>query len=319
MSFATLLRGVGVWGVLVVVALAGCDKKQPAASKGGSGTAAQPADPGAADPMAAEQAKMSAAIECLNRHSGRVFDVRRDYLASVDPETGAPPAGRKPVLPGLYGIDKCQREVGEAGALAPASAELDRASAAYVAALTALVTAYEALTGYYEKGENVDDKGAKLATLHPAAMAAFEAFGAAHGDLDGVVRELNRKHRVADLAAREKAEGRNLEVIIDSMMLEAETLVAMVTAATMPAAAAFDAQVDGYGKLVDEVDAYADGHADEAKQRGSIKNLRTYAKTFLGAAKVVARKAHDGAEPADTERSDALDPYNALVDNYNHH
>ncbi|MCA9675631.1 MAG: DUF3829 domain-containing protein, partial [Myxococcales bacterium] len=261
----------------------------------------------------------SAAIECLNRHSGRIFETRDTYLASVDPATGAARADRPPVLPGLYGLDPCRRLVKEAGAMTPAIADLDGASAAYVAALEGLDTAYGALAAYYKKGENLDDKGAKAATLHPAAMAAFDAFAVAHRGLDGVVREMNRKRRVDDLAAREKAVGRKLEVIIDSMMLEAETLIAMVTAADGVDPAAVAAQAEAYGKLVDETDAYAGAHADEAAERGSITNLKNYSKTFLAAAKVVSRKLTAKEAPTDDDRAAAVEQYNALVDNYNHH
>jgi len=311
-----LARTLPLLALAVAGALAACDKSSPPAPSG-EGSAAPP-QAKAAEPDQAEQAKLGAAIECLNRHSGNIFETRDGYLESVDPATGASRTDRAPVLTGLYGLEPCRSQVKEAGALTPASAELDRASAAYVAALEALATRYEALRGYYQKGEHLDDQGKKAATLHPEVMAGFDAFAAAHRDLDGQVRTLNRKKRVDALAAREKAEGRNLEVIVDTMMLEAETLIAMVTTPGGDGAA-LDAQAAAYGKLVDEFDAYAGAHPDEAKQRGSITNLGNYSKTFLAASKVVARKLADKAEPTDSERIAAVDQYNYLVDNYNNH
>lgn len=302
------------------LALSGCGKSDKAAGGAGgsaAGGGAAPTKVAAPDPDRAEQGKLQAAIECLNRHSGRVFEVRDGYLNTVDPATGAASANRKPVLMGLAGHEQCKRKVGEAAALTPAVPTLDERSAAYVTALENLARDWDALKAYYDKGENLDDKGAKAGELHQTAMAAFEAFGQAHGALDDEVRTLNRKRRVADLAAREKAEGRKLEVIIDNMMLEAETAIEAVMRKDTPAAD-LDAATQRYGALVDEVDAYARANPGEVK-RGSMTNLTNYSRGFLAAAKVVGRKRADGAEPTDGEREAALSQFNSLVDNYNHH
>jgi hypothetical protein len=295
---------------LLLVSAAACGKTDPSApaAEGAAAQAGSPEDDSTGP-------KLAAAIECLNRHSGRVFETRDAYLERVDPATGAVTQGDKPALLGLYGVDACRDDVKKAGALTPAVAALDSASAAYVTALEQLVASYDALKGYYEKGEHLDDSGKKAAELHPKLMAAFEGFARAHQTLDAEVNTLNRARRVADLAAREKAEGRNLEVIIDTMMLEAESLVEMLSAKD---GAALDAQITTYGKLVDEVDAYAGAHADEVK-RGSMANLRNYSMSFLAAAKVIGRKLRDGAEPTDAERGAAIDQYNSLVTNYNNH
>lgn len=296
---------------LLLVNAAACGKTDPSATSG-EGAAAQDDAPKGEDSTGP---KLAAAIECLNRHSGRVFETRDAYLERIDPATGAVTNGDKPALLGLYGIDSCRDDVKKAGALTPAVPALDGASAEYVTALEQLVTAWEALNGYYTKGEHLDDGGRKAAELHPKVMAAFEGFASAHKKLDAEVGTLNRARRVADLAAREKAEGRNLEVIIDAMMLEAETLVEMLPNKD---AAAIDAQLATYGKLVDEVDAYATAHPDEVK-RGSMGNLRNYSKTFLAAAKVIGRKHRDGAEPTSDEHNTAIDQYNFLITNYNNH
>jgi hypothetical protein len=305
--------------LLAVLALPACKKSEPTGSGDPAAAAAPtPPNPAAESPAdQAEGAKLSAAIECLNRHSGNIFEVRDAYLASVDPATGSS-RGKKPTLPGLYGTEPCQRGVKEAAAVTPAIPALDSASATYVAALDTVVKAYEELTGYYQKGDYLDDKGKKAETLHPKVVEAFKGFAAANKELSSQVRMMNRKRTEAKLAAREKAEGRNLEVIIDSMMLEAETLVAM---ASKPDAdlAALDAQIAAYGKSVDEVDTYASAHPDEASKRGSMANLRNYDKTFLAASKVVSRKLRDKKTPTADELEDVTKQYNSLVDNYNNH
>jgi hypothetical protein len=301
----------------VLLALPACKKAQPTSS-GDAGPAAP--TPGAAVEAPADQAegaKLSAAIECLNRHSGRVFEVRDGYMNSVNPATGSS-GGKKPTLLGLYGTDACKAGVKQAGTVKPAIPALDSASASYVTALDALVRAYEELSGYYEKGDYLDDKGKKAAALHPKVVDAFKGFAAAHKELSTQVRAMNRKRSEAQLAAREKAEGRNMEVIIDSMMLEAETLVAIASASDADLAS-LDQQIAAYSKAADEVDAYATAHPEEASKRGSMANLRNYDKTFLAASKVVGRKLRDKQQPTDSEREDVAKQYNSLVDNYNNH
>lgn len=303
-----------------VLAIAGCGKSTSSPPAQGSAAAGSAAAIGAttAGASAASAAKLEAAIECLNRHTNRVFEAHDGYLGSVDPATGAAPAGRKPTLVGLYGPDPCERLVKAAGGLTPAVPALDQASAGYVAALAGLRAAWDELGGYYAKGEHLDDQGKRLATLHPKVMGAFDAFGAADRALGAVVRAINRKRHEDDLKAREQAEGRTLEVIIGWMMLEGQSLVETMST---PGAdgKALEALAAAYGTLVDEVGAYAGAHPDEAGQRGSLANLRNYSQGFLGAAKVVVRKRLDSAEPTEAERAAALDQYNSLVKNFNNH
>jgi hypothetical protein len=298
-------------------ALPACKKSGAPGAGSAAPSGATPSGPtaeGSADEVEGE--KLSAAIECLNRHSGRVFEARDTYLEGVDAATGSS-HGKKAVMIGLYGSGPCVSEVKKAGALKPAVPALDTASAAYASALEGLVKVYEELSGYYQKGEHIDDGGKKAAALHPKVMDAFKTFGAAHKQLSTTVKALNRKRREAKLAAREKAEGRNLGVIMDAMMLEAEMLVSMPSPDVAPAA--LEAQIAAYGKLVDEVDAYAGAHKDEASKWGSIDNIKNYDKTFLAATKVVARKRRDSAAPSDSELEAVPQQYNSLVDNYNRH
>jgi len=307
--------------LLTVAAVPACKK-----SAAPEAPAAAPAAPSAAAPSAAtgersadqaEGAKLSAAIECLNRHSRTVFEARDSYLKSVD-ATGKS-REKKPVLLGLYGIDQCVREVKEAGAMTPASPALDAASAVYTAALTDVAKVYEGdLIGYYKKGDDVDDVGKKAIALYPKVVDAFKAFAAAHKELSTTVKALNRKRREAKLVAREKAQGRTLAVIIDSMMLEGETLVEMTSSPDITSTA-LDAQIVLYGKLVDEVDARADAHNDETSKFGSLANIKNYDKTFLATAKVVARKLRDKGKPSGSDREEVSRQYNSLVDNYNNH
>jgi len=301
--------------LLVAPACKKSSEAGPAGSAGPSGSAARaPAGEDAAD--RAEGVKLHAAIECLNRHSSNVAEARTSYLKDVDPATGSS-HGKKVYLQGLYGTVGCSRGVKEAAEVKPAIAALDSASAAYVSTLESLTQAWEELGGYYQKGDYLDDGGKKAAVLHPKVMAAFKTFAMANKELSSTVKTLNRKRRVAKLAAREKAEGRNLSVIMDSMMLEAETLIEM-TMAPDASAAALDPQIATVSQLIDEVDAYAGAHKDEESKWGSMANIKNYDKTFLGATKVVVRKLRDKKEPTESEFHEINRQYNYLVDNYNH-
>jgi hypothetical protein len=309
---------LSIAGALVLASAPACKKLGSAGSaiqkkrqKAGSEKAVAPA----AEQV--ESAKLAAAIECLNRHSNRIFEVQDSYLSVVDPKTGSS-HGKKPAMLGIYGTDACEQGIKRSGELNPAVPDLDKASAAYVAALKALVVAYEELSAYYEKGDYLEDKGQKASTLHPKTMGAFKAFAEANRELSTIVKKRNRQQRENLLAAREKAEGRNLEVIIDTMMLEAETLVSLVSTPKADLAT-LEAQIAAYDKLVDEVDKYATAHPDEAKQRGSMTNLRNYDKTFLSATRDVVRKLRNKAAPGESDLESVHRQYNSLVENYNHH
>jgi len=283
------------------------EAKASAAAAGSTATGGSAAAP---DPAQVEGQKLEAAITCLNNNSERVFEVRAGYLGDVDPATGMPVRGGPINLMGVGSSEPCERAVKAAAALTPAIPELDKATADYVAALAAFRAQWDALDGYYKKGEFADDKGARARELHPKVMASIDAFAAANDALHRAVSDRNRQRHLAALEATEKRDGRNLEVVIGRLMLEAQTLLELTDTAK-PDATALAAQLGTYGALVDELDAYAGAHADEAAQWGSLTNIRNYSKAVLAAGKAVAR---DGSQ-----RDEVLRQYNFLVDNVNRH
>jgi hypothetical protein len=298
-----------------VVGLLACKKSAPPADRGagsaaGSAAGAAPDRAAAPDPAQIEGQKLEAAITCLNSHTERVFEVRAGYLSDVDPATGMPVRNTTINLMGLGSSEACERGIKAAAALTPAAPDLDRASAGYVAALAAFRAEWEALDAYYKKGGFTDDQGAGARALHPKVMAALDRFAAANRALHGAVGERNRQRHLAELKVREQRDGRNLEVIIGTLMLEAQTLLSHTDGPT-PDATALAAQLTTYGALVDELDAYVSGHADEAARWGSLANIRNYSKAVLAAAKTVAR---DGSG-----RDEVVRQYNFLVDNVNRH
>jgi len=315
-TFSTkLVRTLATVCFTLGLPMAGCDSSKPA--EGDAAAAASTPD-GKATDDAAVQGRIKAAIECINNYSGRVFEVRDDYLNSVDPATGAPPGAQAPALLGMGNGESCVKNLKDAVAIQPAMPDLDGPALAYATALQSVGTEWEAITDYYKRGDFVDDKGEKLKTLHPKVVSAFEAFSSAHEALSTKVGALNRERSLADLAKREKAEGRTLEVILAAMMLEAETLVDLLSSAKAENAAALRTQIDAYTKLLDELTAYASAHPDEASKRGSFANIKNYSSTFLAASKVIARKLSEGAALEGREQSDAIEQYNRLIDNFNH-
>lgn len=306
---------------VLVGSAGGCKKNNAASGESaatGSGVTGSAAanDPGPSAAARAEGEKLHAAIDCINRHNNRVFEVYDLYMKSVDPATGAVPKNGKAVASPLFAIEQCETELNKAIKLAPAIPALDAASTAYATALQALETAWNPLKAYYDKGEDIDDHGKKAGELHPGVVAAFKAFSAAADELSTQVGTLNRARHLAKLDKQEKTEGRNLSVIIGRLMLESEQLSDLASARA-PDPAKLELQIGTYGKLVDELDAYAGAHASEAAEWGSIGNLKNYSKSLLAATKVVSRKLADKAAPASSELDAITANYNSLVDNYN--
>jgi hypothetical protein len=327
-------RAAGAGGLLLVtffglgLGLAACKKSAPpgasgegdraAAAAGSGGAPAANSGPSAAD--RAQQQKLHASIECLNAISGRIFEARATYLKEVDAEKGPAP-GKQIYLLGI--TDSCKDRLAKAIAVTPAVPALDGPAAAYLAALGTLKVAWDRQSGYFQSGEFRTDGGKKGVEQHGQLMAALAGFAAANKQLDDEVQVENRARREADLAAREKAHGRDLSVILDTLMLEAETVIGQVPGKPEQVlrmdTTGLEAGMARYAKLVAEFDAYAVAHPDEAKTIGSLTNIRNYSQSFLGALRAVIAKVHDKAAPTADEMDTIGRRYNDLVDNYNHH
>ena len=88
---------------MLLLAVPACKKSAEAgagSAASGKTTRSGPTAEDSADE--AEGEKLSAAIECLNRHSGNVYEARDRYLEGVDAATGSA-HGKKPLMMGLYG------------------------------------------------------------------------------------------------------------------------------------------------------------------------------------------------------------------------
>jgi len=275
---------------LVVVAPFACNKKE-AGEKPGTGEQATEATP-----EASTQQKLQPYIECLNRHSRRIGDIRDRYLEGVDPERGPSP-DKGAVMSEMNEIDDCVAAMQKAKTMAPPIPELEKAGDDYAAALTQLAPVVKQAYDYYQPGNWKDDKAAKGIELHPKLMAAFQAFATADKALSDQVKTLNRKAREDDLARREKAGGVDLMTVTDRLTLEAETLVQLceVDATKLETidVAALTAQIEKVEKQLADVENFAAAHKDQVNQHTGFTSVPGGARQFLKASKELMRRARD--------------------------
>jgi len=311
--------------LVTLLCLGACKKTSATGASGQSGSAA--AGSGSTSPTTgpsaaerAQQQKIHASIECLNQNSGRIFEARATYLKEVDAENGPAP-GKQIYLLGIS--DSCKDKLAKAIAVTPAIPALDRPATAYLAALGNVKVVWDRQTGYFQSGEFRTDGGKKGVEQHTQLMSALAAFATANKQLDDEVQVENRALREAGLAAREKAHGRDLNVILDTLMLEAETVINQVPGKPEQALhmdlTALEPGMARYAKLVDELVNYAVAHPDQEKTIGSFTNIRNYSQGFLGALRAVVAKVHDKAAPTPDEMDTIGRRYNDLVENYNRH
>lgn len=314
---------------VIAVALVACKgggKGKPGETGGGGGAASE---------ARGVQEKLAGYIECLNRHGGRILQIEGIYLDSV--EGKAPTEKSNPNVITGYEIDDCVAALAKAKTQKPAMPDIEAAGDAFGKALQEVAPKLKEANEYYSQGNFKDDKMAKGIAMHEPLVAALEAFRAANGKLSDLVHIANRKAREEELAAREKAEGRNLGVVQDAMMMKAEELVRFadtpVTALDKLDLAAMTTDVTAFEAAVTELDKYVEAHADEAKQVSItysmfVRNVKAY----LKAAKDLMRRVRDKTPFSDGEKmtinanneasvdgtpGQLMDRYNDLVDDYN--
>ncbi len=276
--------------------------------------------------------KLQAAIACINRLSDRAFESRARY---VDWAGDKAQMKKKPrnVL-GLYTIyetDDCAKGVAEAKAAAPAQAELEAASEAYVKTVQALEPLLKEADDYYEQENYRDDKFAKGKEMHPKLLAAWDEFGKADGALRGLVAKIGDERQLAELAQVEKSEGKKARYHIMNTFLAAKTLVRLETDVDMKKMdlPKVQAQLASYEQAVKDLEAFNEGEG-----AGKIDSFYiSSAKDVLVTAKGLMRRVRDKegfsegdmmmlSQPGAGWMVDGSQPrlirdYNQLVDNYN--
>jgi len=261
---------------------------------------------GVAPPAFAEDAptpigpKLQPYIGCINRLSERSYSSRDRYLSWSKPSG---PTGRERIIYGLYTIydtSDCRKNVEKAAEMAPKNEELEKAGAAFAAAVSALEPMLKEADDYYRQEDYKDDRMAKGKAMHPKLMAAWSSFAAADKELRAVVQRLNDQSQMEEMAEIEKAEGRKARWHIMDTMLKAKALnrieghvepAKMDLAKVQETLAAYEASVKALA-------SYAEEHKDE--KIGSI--YVDAAKSYLSTAKALMRRVRDKTPYSSGER-----------------
>lgn len=244
--------------------------------------------------------KLQPYIGCINRLSERSYSSRDRYL-SWSKESG--PTGKERIIYGLYTIydtSDCRKNVEKAAEMAPKNEELEKAGAAFAAAVGALEPLLKEADDYYSQENYKDDKMAKGKAMHPRLMTAWGAFAAADRDLRGVVQKLNDISQMEEMAEVEKREGRKARWHIMDTMLKAKALN-RVEGNGDPAKmdlAKVQELIGAYEASVKALEAYGESAKDD-------KVGSTYvsaAKAYLATAKGLMRRVRDKVPYSSGER-----------------
>lgn len=232
--------------LLVVSALSGCCFGGAAVPPmGAAPTPGQPAPAISPAPVAAaptppppppEPAELLAVRDvqplierCLNRYSDPVLGSRQRYFSWADRERG--PGGRH--IYGLYQVSpsdvpQCRAAVTEVAQSQPILAEVDAAASAYATALEQVVPLIGRAYAYYERENYRDDDMAGGREMHPQLVDAFDAFEAAHRELDERVETISTAARELRLQQLEGDPARRGEYLVTRLMSQAQHLMELL-------------------------------------------------------------------------------------------
>jgi hypothetical protein len=276
--------------------------------------------------------KLQPYIACINRLSERAYSSHDRYVDWAG--DGAALKTKAKNILGLYEIYEtgdCAKGVEEANSSEPHNPDLESTGSAYVKAVTTLEPMLKTASDYYEQGNYKDDKMAKGKELHPQLLAAFTEFAKADQDLRGVVQKINDEIQIANIAEIEKTEGRNSHFLLETVMLQAKTLVRLEGDVEMNKIDLdlVTKQVGVYETSVNEFEAYLGAHPEETMN----STLVDQSKGFLVTAKNLMRRVRDKEAFNEGEKMMLGEPnagwmvegsqprlmrdYNELIDSYN--
>ena len=248
--------------------------------------------------------KLQPYIGCINRLSERSYSSRARYLSWSKPSG---PTGRERIIYGLYTIydtADCRKNVEKAAEMAPKNEELEKAGAAFAAAVGALEPMLKEADDYYSQQNYKDDKMAKGKAMHPKLMAAWAAFASADQELRGVVQKLNDVSQAEEMAEVEQREGRKARWHIMDTMLKAKALnrIEGGDPAKMELAKVQEA-IGVYEASVKALETYAEEHKGGALNPDSIGSIYvSAAKSYLTSAKGLMRRVRDKVPYSSGER-----------------
>jgi hypothetical protein len=310
-------------GLLTVLALGACKGSRP------------PKPAKVTDPAQPMLGKLQGYINCLQDHSSRVFQAADLYKGRLDGK--APSAGAPVVLHATLDPEKCLAAVIAARQMPPSNLELDTAGAGFVSALSAVYALTRDGEGFYDPASPTYAP-AKGVALHDKLIAAFDEFDRAQGVLFDRVTHLNREAHVAQLAAREKVEGRSLGVRADAITLHAEEIVRQ-TATTAEHLDALDlpalqTQLLKLEEELQDLTAYAGANGKEVTDFVGYFQLEDQIRGFVIACKQLVNRATQRLAYTDSEKlmiasgnemsvpgtpASVIAAYNRVVDFYGVH
>ncbi|MBN5051593.1 YiiG family protein [Stenotrophomonas sp. YIM B13575] len=238
--------------------LAACGDKTPTAAGGAGSSAKQEASAAPADAQQQLTAKLNAYIGCFNALDSKTHGSIQSYTRWIK-DVDAGPSGRETNVYGPfeisdYDMKQCDAPVSEAIAAKPALADLDAAAGQYQQALKALVPISKEAHDYYERQDYEDDRFAKGKQLHAPLMTAFKDFVVASETFNAELERQNDAAQREQLKALEQAEGRTREYYRLAMMLEAKTIVELMTGDDFDQAKARE-RLDAFNRISDEAHA----------------------------------------------------------------
>ncbi len=117
-------------------------------------------------------------IDCINRHSGRIYQSYNRYHSWLN-NTQAPPTGNERIIYGLYDIYDTEKHLNELQSINKAALELGAigvAGAEYTTALSNLVPMIEEAYEYYDMKDYQNDDFKKAKEMHAPLVYAFKKY-----------------------------------------------------------------------------------------------------------------------------------------------
>jgi hypothetical protein len=310
-----------VWTVvlaLTLASLASCKKASEASNEKPG------AEPAATDKHNQELgAKLNVYVACLNNLNPAVEDSKKRYLG------WAPAAGLTGKETRVDGVDEVGRETtygyecfkrdGGLDAIEskpPKEEALDKAGAAYKAAANKVLEVTATAAKYYKHGDYKDDGFAKGKEFHKPLMDAYVQFEKASNDLHAVMQQLQDKMTVEELAELEKTQGKKALWHHRNVMQKAELLLRAVADGGAPDVSKVNAAGDSFTKAWEEMKAWSDKNADEAKKNVHWGNFQRYSEELIVQLKEMNRAVKAGSKvpkSGDGSVQQFVAKYNQLV------
>ncbi len=288
--------------VALSLLLTACGGKTPGAAADAATPAGTATDTAAQDAEQALTAKLNGYIECYN-------DIDREIHAGIgyytvwmaDPTAG--PSGReeRPIGPPDLQADDlktCDASVPAAIAAAPALAELDKAAKAYLDSLHALQPLTHEAHDYYKREDYEDDGYARGKAMHAPLMAALATFADASEAFSTALDAENDRAQQAQLQALEKQEGRTRSYYRLAMMLEAKSLMDLMSSDDFDVAQA-RGKLEAFNAISDEAHARV---ADLEPGRMDWNSFETEAENFRREGKERLKRVASKTPYSDMER-----------------